>query len=220
MQQLPNDSAQSSAIAHLSSANHKESSIICLVDRLNVSANTVTSSSSPSSIKPSTTSCAGELLRLLPESADVRSHTRQAIIATNSECYHIRNDDDVDNDDDESGHHDGPDNRIVQKQQQHKQEQTSRTTLDNAAGGGLNFTHSSQGTRFVFLTASCFGYVFNNFACNTCNTSNCTVQGRLQYDINGGKRCKSAMLWFLVNDGGKQQWEALLQHLVCMRCCC
>jgi hypothetical protein len=143
MHQLPNNFAQSSAIPHLSTANHKDSSIICLVDRLNFSANTMTSSSSPSSIKPSTSSCVGELLRLLPESSDVRSHARQAIIATNSEHYHIRNDDDDDDDDGGSVHLGGSDNRIVQKQQQHKQEQT----YDGAAGGGLNFTYSSHGTR-------------------------------------------------------------------------
>jgi hypothetical protein len=155
--QLLNDSAQSSGMAHLSSENHKESSIICLVDRLNIAANAVTSSSSPSSAKPSTTSCVGELLRLLPESADVRSHTRQAIIATNSECYHIRDDDDVDNNDDESGHQVGPDYRIVQKQQQQKQEQTSHTTFDTAAGGGLNFTYSTQGTVLYSLQSLALG---------------------------------------------------------------
>jgi hypothetical protein len=220
MHQLPNNCAQSSAIPHLSTASHKDSSIICLVDRFNFSANTMTSSSSPSSIKPSTFSCVGELLRLLPESTDVRSHTRQAIIATNSERYHIRNDDDDDNDNGESVHLGGPDNRIVQKQQQHKQEHTSHTTYDGAAGGGLNFTYSSHGTRFVFLSVACFGSLFDTFTCNACNTSDYTVQGRLQHDINGGKRCKSAMLWFIVNDGGRQQWEALLQHLVCVHCCC
>ena len=220
MHQLPSNFAQSSAIPHLSTANHKDSSIICLVDRLNFSANTMTSSSSPSSIKPSTSSCVGELLRLLPESTDVRSHARQAITETNSERYHIRNDDDDDDDDGESVHLGGSDNRIVQKQQQHKQEQTSHTTYNGAAGGGLNCTYSSHGTRFVFLSVASFGSLFDTLAFNAFNTSDYTVQGRLQHDINGGKRCKSAMLWFLVNDGGRQQWEALLQHLVCVHCCC